>query len=502
MYRNIPLPGRTTGKEETLVRGPRETFQPTPSRLSDQVNVNDPIAALKQGFTEMEDFWNDLSDFEREHTDMVNFDQYINIDGPDDEEVQSETVAEDSTMEDLDDYDIEMANLFGEEPERQTKRKRESDFPEALPGDVDHDEKRRKLEIGTGSSQAPPPGLRKNGKKEKDGKFENRNLNWQANAIPANKAGREEQQSPPTDASLAILALLPMNGTFERRQVIVPFYPDFLRVGRQVSAETVPTAINGFFDSMVVSKVHASVWAEEETGKIRVKDLGSSNGTFVNGVRLSAKNQENEPHELREQDTLDLGIDVVSDDQKTIIHHRVSAKVELAGVYTKVSHDETIRGTNGGLIFLESQQHASTVSELDSIDQEASKDSSGNSAELQPSVQTEEKQSPVVTIPRTARFTDSVWIRRSLRARNGYTTKRYDEQTRPSREFRSFFATRRQRKELLRKGEKVWNEEDAAFIRTGKKFEEPGARLRAELVAKSLLDVGDTAFLTPHESIR
>jgi len=131
----------------------------------------------------------------------------------------------------------------------------------------------------------------------------------------------------------AILALLPMNGTFERKQISLPFYPDVLRVGRQTNAKTLPTAVNGYFDSKVLSRQHAEVWAERN-GKVWIRDVKSSNGTFVNGQRLSPENRESEPHELRQHDTLELGIDIVSEDQKTIVHHKVSAKVEYAGLPT------------------------------------------------------------------------------------------------------------------------------------------------------------------------
>ena len=33
----------------------------------------------------------------------------------------------------------------------------------------------------------------------------------------------------------------------------------------------------------------------------------------------------------KQSDSLELGIDIVSEDQKTIVHHKVSAKVEFAG---------------------------------------------------------------------------------------------------------------------------------------------------------------------------
>ncbi|MCJ1381474.1 hypothetical protein MMC17_004585 [Xylographa soralifera] len=131
--------------------------------------------------------------------------------------------------------------------------------------------------------------------------------------------------------SAAVLVLLPINGTFERKQIAVPLFPEILRIGRQTNAKTVPTPVNGYFDSKVLSRQHAEVWADR-SGKIWIRDVKSSNGTFVNGVRLSPENRDSEPHELREHDTLELGIDIVSEDQKSIVHHKVSAKVEHAGI--------------------------------------------------------------------------------------------------------------------------------------------------------------------------
>lgn len=141
------------------------------------------------------------------------------------------------------------------------------------------------------------------------------------------RAGSAPPGDPPT-----LLTLLPINGTFERKHIHVPYYPEVLRVGRQTNAKTVPTPMNGYFDSKVLSRQHAEIWADK-SGKIWIRDVKSSNGTFVNGQRLSPENRESEPHEIRENDTLELGIDIVSEDQKTIVHHKVSAKVEHAGVY-------------------------------------------------------------------------------------------------------------------------------------------------------------------------
>lgn len=131
-------------------------------------------------------------------------------------------------------------------------------------------------------------------------------------------------------AGQPVLHLLSLNGTFERKTISVPFYPDSLRIGRQTNQKTIPTPINGFFDSKVLSRQHAEIWADR-VGKIFIRDVKSSNGTFVNGTRLSQENRESEPHELQTGDHLELGIDIVSEDQKTVVHHKVAAKVEHAG---------------------------------------------------------------------------------------------------------------------------------------------------------------------------
>lgn len=138
------------------------------------------------------------------------------------------------------------------------------------------------------------------------------------------------EQLPPGQPALYLLSL---NGTFERKTIGVPFAPESLRIGRQTNQKTVPTATNGFFDSKVLSRQHAEVFAERN-GKIFIRDVKSSNGTFVNGTRLSQENRESEPHELSTGDHLELGIDIVSEDQKTVVHHKVAAKVEHAGFMT------------------------------------------------------------------------------------------------------------------------------------------------------------------------
>lgn len=149
-----------------------------------------------------------------------------------------------------------------------------------------------------------------------------------ANGASQANGVRGQAQPEPT----AILHLLPMNGTFERKTINVPFAPDSVKIGRQTNQKTIPTSSNGFFDSKVLSRQHAQIWADRQ-GRIFIQDVKSSNGTFVNGMRLSQENKESDPRELREQDVLELGIDIVSEDQKTVVHHKVAAKIEHAGFY-------------------------------------------------------------------------------------------------------------------------------------------------------------------------
>ncbi|KAK7551744.1 cytoplasm to vacuole targeting Vps64 [Phyllosticta citricarpa] len=149
----------------------------------------------------------------------------------------------------------------------------------------------------------------------------------------AQSNGTPRQQNDPP----AILHLVPLNGTFERKTITVPYFPEVLRIGRQTNNKTIPTPLNGYFDSKVLSRQHAEVWADR-SGKIWIRDVKSSNGTFVNGTRLSPENRDSEAHELREQDMLELGIDIISEDQKTIVHHKVAAKVEHAGIYPNANN--------------------------------------------------------------------------------------------------------------------------------------------------------------------
>ncbi|KAE9396920.1 SMAD/FHA domain-containing protein [Gymnopus androsaceus JB14] len=90
------------------------------------------------------------------------------------------------------------------------------------------------------------------------------------------------------------------------------------------TARTIPSEGNGVFDARVVSRQHAEIW--EEGNQIFIKDLKSTNGTFVNGERLSPEGIESDPYQLKSGDIVEMGIDIVGDDNETIIHRRVAAR--------------------------------------------------------------------------------------------------------------------------------------------------------------------------------
>ncbi|KZT53720.1 SMAD/FHA domain-containing protein [Calocera cornea HHB12733] len=124
-------------------------------------------------------------------------------------------------------------------------------------------------------------------------------------------------------AQIPALHLYPLNDSFVPKQISLA--QGRVRIGRQTNARTVPGERNGYFDSKVLSRMHAEVW--EENGKILIKDVKSSNGTFINSERLSPEGVESEPFELKSEDIVEFGIDIVGEDNRTIVHHKVAAKV-------------------------------------------------------------------------------------------------------------------------------------------------------------------------------
>ncbi|KAI7818204.1 SMAD/FHA domain-containing protein [Gamsiella multidivaricata] len=115
----------------------------------------------------------------------------------------------------------------------------------------------------------------------------------------------------PTATSNAILVLEPTNGSFALKSLELPENTR-VKIGRQTGVTTAPNPSNGYFDSKVLSRVHAEVWSENS--KVYIRDLKSSNGTFLNGKRLCPENVESEPFVLNQNDHLEFGIDIMDED--------------------------------------------------------------------------------------------------------------------------------------------------------------------------------------------
>ncbi|KAI9278092.1 SMAD/FHA domain-containing protein [Sporodiniella umbellata] len=79
-----------------------------------------------------------------------------------------------------------------------------------------------------------------------------------------------------------------------------------LKIGRStLDKRNSPTLMS--FRSKVVSRKHAEIFMENE--HVYIKDTGSSSGTFLNSRRLSPPNETSSPHILRNNDTVQLGVD-------------------------------------------------------------------------------------------------------------------------------------------------------------------------------------------------
>ncbi|KAH7875896.1 hypothetical protein F5879DRAFT_989974 [Lentinula edodes] len=128
----------------------------------------------------------------------------------------------------------------------------------------------------------------------------------------------------PFPSPFPALYLYPINDSFIPKHISL-LHNTHVKIGRQTNAKTTPGERNGYFDSKVLSRQHAEVW--EEGNKIFIKDVKSSNGTFINGERLSLEGLESDPYELKSDDNVEFGIDIIGEDNKTIVHHKVAARV-------------------------------------------------------------------------------------------------------------------------------------------------------------------------------
>ncbi|OAX32798.1 hypothetical protein K503DRAFT_701521, partial [Rhizopogon vinicolor AM-OR11-026] len=103
-----------------------------------------------------------------------------------------------------------------------------------------------------------------------------------------------------------------------------------LRIGRFIDRKAVNALAlatdNLTFKSKVVSRTHAKLWSDN--GKIYIKDIKSSCGTFINHLLLSPADLESIPHQLEDGDIVQLGMDYQDDTGE--VHKSVRSKWDVS----------------------------------------------------------------------------------------------------------------------------------------------------------------------------
>ncbi|PWN36548.1 uncharacterized protein FA14DRAFT_175859 [Meira miltonrushii] len=168
-----------------------------------------------------------------------------------------------------------------------------------------------------------------NGHYTGNGQSQNTNGSGMTNGVGASQGNGATNGNGVGQLIYPALHLQPLNDTFAPKQISLapPGPQNKIKIGRQTNNKTIPQPSNGYFDSKVLSRMHAEVWSQD--GKVYIKDVKSSNGTFINGARLSAEGQESDTFELHTDDVVEFGIDIVGEDNKSIIHHKVACRVFL-----------------------------------------------------------------------------------------------------------------------------------------------------------------------------
>lgn len=118
-----------------------------------------------------------------------------------------------------------------------------------------------------------------------------------------------------------------------------------VKVGRSVARNRV-SENNAIFDCKVLSRNHAVLWYSD--GKFYIKDTGSSNGTFINNVRLSQTSTESEPYEVSSGDIVQFGVDVMENSRRET-HGCIVATLKLFlpdGRETKASQSIGVGGAS------------------------------------------------------------------------------------------------------------------------------------------------------------
>jgi pSer/pThr/pTyr-binding forkhead associated (FHA) protein len=149
------------------------------------------------------------------------------------------------------------------------------------------------------------------------------------------------------------VTLTPLNDTFTKKHLPVANLPETTKLGRPTGAKHKPDVTNGYFDSRVLSRNHAQIFIDPATGKLMLEDLGSSNGTYLNDVRLART-----PVEIVIGDVVCLGFNVQVDST----HKQISLKVENINVISNTG--KTLFGSRGAGVDSTEFKHLRFIEEI------------------------------------------------------------------------------------------------------------------------------------------
>lgn len=122
----------------------------------------------------------------------------------------------------------------------------------------------------------------------------------------------------------ALLLCQPNSHPFQPRNIVFDPIQE-VKVGRSITRTKIADN-NAVFDCKVLSRNHAVIWYHE--GKFFLRDTGSSNGTFINNQRLSSNSTSSDPYEIRTDDIIQFGVDVMENNKKET-HGCIVALVKL-----------------------------------------------------------------------------------------------------------------------------------------------------------------------------
>ncbi|KAF9180878.1 hypothetical protein BGZ50_005862 [Haplosporangium sp. Z 11] len=177
----------------------------------------------------------------------------------------------------------------------------------------------------TASLASPTPSTSSSSSSPTENRFSPITMNG---ASTTNDSSSSSVDGRSTSSMNPILVLEPINNSFALKSLELSENTK-VKIGRQTGVTTAPNPSNGYFDSKVLSRVHAEVWSKN--GKIYLRDLKSSNGTFLNGKRLCPENVESEPFVLNQNDNLEFGIDIM-DENGALLHEKVACKIYISKI--------------------------------------------------------------------------------------------------------------------------------------------------------------------------